>query len=121
MISKEDIKRIKETDFDELRKESPKKWWTEKDATHKNTPLTNTLKNTIFEEKNASHRNTHHTRHGGRTDHSTSSHGLSPSRTDRVMRVLRDVCVILWGYMGLMADYLIKEVKIIKGVVKHDN
>ena len=78
----------------------------QKDATHK---------------KNTHHTNTHHTRHGGRTDHSTSSHGLSPSRTDRVMGVLRDVCVILWGYMGLVADYLIKEVKIIKGVVKHDN
>ena len=119
MISKEDIKRIKETDFDKLRKESPKRWWTEKDATHKNTPIDRY--NEPMYQKNASHRNTHHTRHGGRTDHSTSSYGLSPSRTDRVMGVLRDVCVILWGYMGLVADYLIKEVKIIKGVVKHDN
>ena len=117
MISKEDIKRVKETDFDELRKESPKKWWTEKDATHKNTPLTNTLKNTIFEEKNASHRNTHHTRQGGRTDHSTSSHGLSPSSTDRVMGVLRTWSIIVWGYSGIWADRMIKEIKIIRDIL----
>jgi len=119
MISKEDIKRInnQEEVFDELRKESPKKWWTEKDATHKNTPLTNTLKNTIFEEKNASHRNTHHTRQGGRTDLSTSSQGLSPSRTDRVMRILRSWCIIIWGWSGIVADKMIKEVKIIRDTI----
>ena len=37
MIHKEDIKRVNEKDFDELRKESPKGWWSEKNATHKNT------------------------------------------------------------------------------------
>ena len=108
MISREDIKRL-----------NNQKYASQKDDTHTNTPIDRY--NEPMYQKNASHRNTHHTRHGGRTDHSTSSHGLSPSRTDRVMRVLRDVCVILWGYMGLVADYLIKEVKIIKGVVKHDN
>ena len=106
MISKEDIKRI-----------NNQKYASQKDATHKNTPLTNTLKNTIFEEKNASHRNTHHTRQGGRTDHSTSSHGLSPSRTDRVMKILTNVCVIIWGYSGIWADKLIKEIKIIRDIL----
>jgi len=106
MISKEDIKRL-----------NNQKYASQKDATHKDTPLTNTLKNTIFEEKYASHRNTHHTRQGGRTDHSTSSHGLSPSRTDRVMRVLRTWCIIIWGWSGIVADKLIKEIKMIKGIL----
>ena len=68
-------------------------------------------------EKNDTHRNTHHTRQGGRTDHSTSSHGLVPSSTDRVMRVLRDIGVVTWGYSGLVADSLIKEVKIIRDTI----
>ena len=105
MIHKEDIKRVNEKDFDELRKESPKGWWSEKNATHKKT-----------RKKDDSHRNTHHTRQGGRTDHSTSSHGLVPSSTDRVMRVLRDLSVITWGYVGLVADNLTKEIKEIRKV-----
>jgi len=117
MISKEDIKRInnQEEVFDELRKESPKKWWSEKNATHKNTPLDRY--NEPMYQKNASHRNTHHTRQGGRTDLSTSSQGLSPSRTDRVMRILRSWCIIIWGWSGIVADKMIKEVKIIKGIL----
>ena len=91
MISKEDIKRL-----------NNQKYASQKDATHKDTPLTNTLKNTIFEEKNASHRNTHHTRQGGRTDLSTSSQGLSPSGTDRVMWVLSEWGFILTGYMKII-------------------
>ena len=67
-------------------------------------------------EKNDSHRNTHHTRQGGRTDHSTSSHGPDPSSTDRVMKILSDVCVVIWGYSGLFWDYLIKEIKGIRGL-----
>ena len=66
--------------------------------------------------KNTHHENTHHTRQGGRTDHSTSSHGLSPSGTDRVMRVLRDLSIIMWGYVGLVADNLTKEIKEIRKV-----
>ena len=108
MIHKEDIKRVnnQEEVFDELRRESPKKWWSEKNATHKNT-----------HKKDDSHRNTHHTRHGGRTDHSTSSHGLSPSGTDRVMGVLRTWSIIVWGYSGIWADRMIKEIKIIRDVL----
>ena len=47
----------------------------------------------------------HHTRQGGRTDHSTSSHGLR--HTDRVMEILQTwVFVIRYGecvkgYMGI--------------------
>ena len=67
--------------------------------------------------KNTHHTNTHHTRQGGRTDHSTSSHGLSPSGTDRVMRVLRTWCIIIWGWSGIVADKLIKEIKMIKGIL----
>ena len=90
MISSEDIKRLKN----------------QKNATHQKT-----------RKKDDSYRNTHHTRQGGRTDHSTSSHGLSPSRTDRVMRVLRTWCIIVWGYSGIVADKLIKEIKMIKGIL----
>ena len=106
MIHKEDIKRVNEKDFDELRKESPKGWWSEKNATHKKT-----------RKKDDSHRNTHHTRQGGRTDLSTSSQGQVPSHTDRVMRVLRDIGMVTWGYSGLVADSLIKEVKIIRDTI----
>ena len=67
-------------------------------------------------EKNDTHRNTHHTRQGGRTDHSTSSHGLVPSSTDRVMGVLRDLSIVIWGYLGLVADNLTKEIKEIRKV-----
>ena len=84
MISKEDIKRLKN----------------QKNATHQKT-----------RKKDDSYRNTHHTRQGGRTDHSTSSHGPDPSSTDRVMRILNSWCVIIWGYSGIVMDYLIKEIK----------
>ena len=62
-------------------------------------------------EKNDTHRNTHHTRQGGRTDHSTSSHGPDPSHTDRVMKILRDVSIIIWGYSGIVLGRLTKEIK----------
>ena len=65
-------------------------------------------------EKNDSHRNTHHTRQGGRTDHSTSSHGPDPSSTDRVMRLLRTWCIIVWGYSGIVLGRLTKEIKLIR-------
>ena len=87
MITKEDIERLKG----------------QKNATHKNT-----------RKKDDSYRNTHHTRQGGRTDHSTSSHGPDPSSTDRVMRILRDVCIIIWGYSGILWSWIHKEVKSIR-------
>ena len=59
MISKEDIKRLRN-----------QKYASQKDATLEDTPLTY--------QKNDTYRNTHHTRQGGRTDHSTSSHGPDP-------------------------------------------
>ena len=67
-------------------------------------------------EKNDTHRNTHHTRQGRRTDHSTSSQGQVPSHTDRVMRVLRDLSIVMCGYLGLGADNLTKEIKEIRKV-----
>ena len=97
MTSDEDIKRVMK-----------------KDATHKDTPIDRY--NEPMYQKNASHRNTHHTRQGGRTDHSTSSHGLVPSSTDRVMGILRDLSVVMWGYVGLVADNLTKEIKEIRKV-----
>ena len=87
MITKEDIERLKG----------------QKNATHKNT-----------RKKDDSYRNTHHTRQGGRTDHSTSSHGPDPSSTDRVMRILRDVCIIILGYSGILWSWIHKEVKSIR-------
>ena len=87
MITKEDIERLKG----------------QKNATHKKT-----------RKKDDSYRNTHHTRQGGRTDHSTSSHGPDPSSTDRVMRILRDVCIIIWGYSGILWSWIHKEVKSIR-------
>ena len=84
MITKEDIERLKG----------------QKNATHKKT-----------RKKDDSYRNTHHTRQGGRTDHSTSSHGLVPSSTDKVMGILRDLSVVMWGYVGLVLDNLTKEIK----------
>ena len=94
MISREDIKRINQ------------QYASQKDDTHKDTPI----------DENATHRNTHHTHQGGRTDHSTSSHGLVPSSTDRVMKILRDLSIVIWGYMGLVADNLTKEIKEIRKV-----
>ena len=87
MITKEDIERLKG----------------QKNATHKKT-----------RKKDDSYRNTHHTRQGGRTDHSTSSHGPDPSSTDRVMRILRDVCIIVYGYLGIVLGRLMKEIKSIR-------
>ena len=104
MISREDIKRL-----------NNQKYASQKDDTHTNTPIDRY--NEPMYQKNASHRNTHHTRQGGRTDHSTSSHGQVPSRTDRVMGVLRTWCIIVWGYSGIWADKLIKEIKIIKDIL----
>ena len=98
MISTEDIKRLKQ-----------EKDRVEKNATHQDTPITH--------QKNATHRNTHHTRQGGRTDHSTSSHGLVPSSTDRVMRILRDLSIVIWGYSGILWSNLAREVKIIRDVI----
>ena len=86
----------------------------QKDDTHKDTPIDRY--NEPMYRKNDSHRNTHHTRQGGRTDHSTSSHGLVPSSTDRVMGILRDLSIVIWGYVGLMADNLTKEIKEIRKV-----
>ena len=86
----------------------------QKDDTHKDTPIDRY--NEPMYQKNQTHRNTHHTRQGGRTDHSTSSHGLVPSSTDRVMRVLRDLSIVMWGYLGLVADNLTKEIKEIRKV-----
>ena len=86
----------------------------QKDDTHTNTPIDRY--NEPMYRKNDTHRNTHHTRQGGRTDHSTSSHGLVPSSTDRVMGILRDLSVVMWGYVGLMADNLTKEIKEIRKV-----
>ena len=87
MISSEDIKRLKN----------------QKNATHQKT-----------RKKDDSYRNTHHTRHGGRTDHSTSSHGLVPSSTDRVMKILRDLSIVIWGYSGIFLSWIHKEVKSIR-------
>ena len=87
MITKEDIERLKG----------------QKNATHKNT-----------RKKDDSYRNTHHTRQGGRTDHSTSSHGPDPSSTDRVMKILRDLSIIIWGYSGIIMGKITREVKAIR-------
>ena len=89
MITKEDIERLKG----------------QKNATHKKT-----------RKKDDSYRNTHHTRQGGRTDHSPSSHGPDPSSTDRVMRVLRDVCIVVWGYSGIGLDILKERIKDIRSL-----
>ncbi len=89
MITKEDIERLKG----------------QKNATHKNT-----------RKKDDSYRNTHHTRQGGRTDHSTSSHGPDPSSTDRVMKILRDVCIVVWGYSGIGLDILKERIKDIRSL-----
>ena len=97
MISSEDIKRLRN-----------QKNASQKDATHKDTPDTH--------DKKHIYSNTHATRQGGRTDHSTSSHGPDPSSTDRVMRVLRDVCIVVWGYVGLGWDILKERIKDIRNL-----
>ena len=97
MISSEDIKRLRN-----------QKNASQKDATHKDTPYTH--------DKKHIYPNTHATRQGGRTDHSTSSHGPDPSSTDRVMRVLRDVCIVVWGYSGIGLDILKERIKDIRNL-----
>ena len=101
MISSEDIKRLKN-----------QKNASQKDDTHKDTPIDRY--NEPMYQKNDIHRNTHHTRQGGRTDHSTSSHGLVPSSTDRVMKILRDLSIVIWGYSGIIMGRLTKEIKSIR-------
>jgi len=100
MISREDIKRINQ------------QYASQKDDTHKDTPIDRY--NEPMYRKNDTHRNTHHTRQGGRTDHSTSSHGPDPSSTDRVMKVLRDLSIVIWGYSGLAWDRIVEEIKYIR-------
>ena len=97
MISSEDIKRLRN-----------QKNASQKDATHKDTPYTH--------DKKHIYSNTHATRQGGRTDHSTSSHGPDPSSTDRVMKILRDVCIVVWGYMGIGLDILKERIKDIRSL-----
>ena len=97
MISSEDIKRLRN-----------QKNASQKDATHKDTPYTH--------DKKHIYPNTHATRQGGRTDHSTSSHGPDPSSTDRVMRVLRDVCIVVWGYSVIGLDILKERIKDIRNL-----
>ena len=69
-------------------------------------------------QKNTHHENTHHTRHGGRTDHSTSSHGLVPSSTDRVMEVLSTWVFVVSGYVSLWARDTWEFIKIIWRVIR---
>ena len=86
----------------------------QKDDTHRNTPIDRY--NDPMYRKNDTHRNTHHTRQGGRTDHSTSSHGPDPSSTDRVMKILRDMCIVVWGYSGIGLDILKERIKDIRNL-----
>ena len=74
-----------------------------KDATHK---------------KNTHHTNTHHTRQGGRTDLSTSSQGLSPSGTDRVMWVLSEWGFVISGYVKLWARDIWEFIKIMYRIIR---
>ena len=97
MISSEDIKRLRN-----------QKNASQKDATHKDTPYTH--------DKKHIYPNTHATRQGGRTDHSTSSHGPDPSSTDRVMKILREVCIVVWGYSGIGLDILKERIKDIRNL-----
>ena len=97
MISSEDIKRLRN-----------QKNASQKDATHKDTPYTH--------DKKHIYPNTHATRQGGRTDHSTSSHGPDPSSTDRVMKILRDMSIVVWGYSGIGLDILKERIKDIRNL-----
>ena len=99
MTSDEDIKRVMK-----------------KDATHKDTPIDRY--NEPMYQKNASHRNTHHTRQGGRTDHSTSSHGLVPSSTDRVMEILQTWAFVISGYVRLWLRDTWEFIKIIWNTIR---
>ena len=87
----------------------------QKDDTHKDTPIDRY--NEPMYRKNDSHRNTHHTRQGGRTDHSTSSHGLVPSSTDRVMKVILTWGMITTGYVKIWARDTWELIKIIHKVI----
>ena len=69
-------------------------------------------------EKNDTHRNTHHTRQGGRTDHSTSSHGLVPSSTDRVMEIIQTWVWVISGYVKITARDTWEFIKIIWRVIR---
>ena len=69
-------------------------------------------------EKNDTHRNTHHTRQGGRTDHSTSSHGLVPSSTDRVMEIIQTWVWVISGYVKIIARDTWEFIKIIWRVIR---
>ena len=69
-------------------------------------------------QKNTHHENTHHTRHGGRTDHSTSSHGLVPSSTDRVMEILMTWGWVISGYVKIGARDTWEFIKIIWRVIR---
>ena len=64
----------------------------------------NTLSQKLY-RKNADHENTHHTRQGGRTDHSTSSHGLVPS-IDRVMEILQTWVFVIFGCENVVKGYM---------------
>ena len=68
--------------------------------------------------KNTHHENTHHTRHGGRTDHSTSYHGLPPSSTDRVMEILQTWVFVITGYVRLWSRDTWEFIKIAYKVVR---
>ena len=69
-------------------------------------------------EKNDTHRNTHHTRQGGRTDHSTSSHGLVPSSTDRVMEILQTWGFVITGYVRMWSRDTWEFIKIIWNTIR---
>ena len=69
-------------------------------------------------QKNTHHENTHHTRHGGRTDHSTSSHGLVPSSTDRVMEIIQTWVWVISGYVRITARDTWEFIKIIWRVIR---
>ena len=68
--------------------------------------------------KNTHHENTHHTRHGGRTDHSTSSHGLVPSSTDRVMEILQTWVFVIMGYVRIWSRDTWEFIKEIRKLVR---
>ena len=68
-------------------------------------------------QKNPHHENTHHTRHGGRTDHSTSSHGLVPSSTDRVMEILMTWVFVISGYVKIGARDTWEFIKMIRKLI----
>ena len=67
--------------------------------------------------KNTHHENTHHTRHGGRTDHSTSSHGLVPSSTDRVMEILMTWGFVITGYVRMWSRDTWEFIKMIRKLI----